>query len=241
MARCPICGSTFDAAGYQVVLPGVEFGFDRLECADRHLAGAPLVWVSELDEGPDDLRAALLRPIRARWALPSALLLAAAVATVSLSLLSSPPAREGTPAVVEPSATERVPKPEGWLPAGASVRDGQPKRAPRRRERRQGSDGASLLVAAPALASSSAGDKPEGKAVEPASPPSSPPASEPSPPSSESSPSAEPAPPAAAPPIRPAARETRPGWGHGDRNHEHAGPPGKSSENGGKAKASGGR
>ncbi len=85
MARCPICGSTFDAAGYQIVLPGVEFGFDGFECADRHLAGAPLVWVTEPDEGPDDLLAALLRPVRAPWALLSALLLAAAVGTASAS------------------------------------------------------------------------------------------------------------------------------------------------------------
>jgi hypothetical protein len=33
-------------------------------------------------------------------------------------------------------------------------------------------------------------------------------------------------------PTTPPPTEQRPGWGHGDENHEHTGPPGQEKEKG---------
>jgi len=68
-----------------------------------------------------------------------------------------------------------------------------------------------------------------------AAPAAGPPAAPPSPPASKP-PSAAPPPPSASPAAPPAGvppvGETRPGWGYGDENHEHTGPPGRDGQTG---------
>jgi hypothetical protein len=69
----------------------------------------------------------------------------------------------------------------------------------------------------------------------PAPPPSPPPPAPPPPPALPVPPPAPPPPPAIVPPPARAATPaptTRPGWGHGDRNHIHTGPPGQSGGSG---------
>ena len=75
----------------------------------------------------------------------------------------------------------------------------------------------------PILAGSASGHE-SSPAASPAQPgPSSPPSQEQPPP-----PAVQPAEP---PPVAaPAAGSTKPGWGHGDDNHAHGGPPGKDSK-----------
>jgi hypothetical protein len=55
--RCRICGREFDPRGFQVVLPGLGLGFDRVDCAlEASAAGVPLV------ESPPPLPVAAPRP-----------------------------------------------------------------------------------------------------------------------------------------------------------------------------------
>ena len=68
----------------------------------------------------------------------------------------------------------------------------------------------------------------------PSKPPAPPPSRPPSPPSPPPSPPSPPAPPLVTPPPPSVATDQtdpdkafKPGWGHGDPNHEHTGPPGK--------------
>jgi hypothetical protein len=61
----------------------------------------------------------------------------------------------------------------------------------------------------------------------PPSPPPSPPSPPPSPPSPPAPPPVTPTPPAAPIVQTTADKGRRPGWGHGDPNHQHSGPPGK--------------
>lgn len=42
--RCRVCGREFDPRGFQVVVPGLGMGFDRVDCAlEASVAGVPLV------------------------------------------------------------------------------------------------------------------------------------------------------------------------------------------------------
>jgi hypothetical protein len=95
----------------------------------------------------------------------------------------------------------------------------------------------------PLLVRNDAGNPPSSVATPPAPPHQAPPSSGPSqePPSQEPPPPViqpvEPPPPAvpATPPVLAPAgdddeSQTKPGWGHGDDNHEHGGPPGKSDD-----------
>jgi hypothetical protein len=61
----------------------------------------------------------------------------------------------------------------------------------------------------------------------PAPPPSPPPPSPPSPPSSPAPPPVTPPPPSVPTVQTDPDKAFKPGWGHGDPNHEHTGPPGK--------------
>jgi outer membrane biosynthesis protein TonB len=61
----------------------------------------------------------------------------------------------------------------------------------------------------------------------PTQPPSPPPPSPPAPPPPPSPPPPSPPPPPAAVARTVAEQVTRPGWGHGDKNHVHSGPPAK--------------
>jgi hypothetical protein len=78
--------------------------------------------------------------------------------------------------------------------------------------------------------------KPQPIFVRSASGNDSSPAAPPAPSGPSSPPSQEQPPPPAIQPVEPppvaapAAGSTKPGWGHGDGNHEHGGPPGKGSK-----------
>jgi len=41
MNRCRICGRSFDPLGFQVLVPGLSEGFDRVECAEKARAALP--------------------------------------------------------------------------------------------------------------------------------------------------------------------------------------------------------
>jgi hypothetical protein len=55
--RCRVCGREFDPRGFQVVVPGLGMGFDRVECAlEASATGVPLI------ESPPPLPIAAPRP-----------------------------------------------------------------------------------------------------------------------------------------------------------------------------------
>jgi hypothetical protein len=83
--RCRICGREFDPRGFQVVVPGLGMGFDRVDCAlEASATGIPLV------ESPPPLPIAAPRPALALPAMAVAgasPLPAAGAASVRPSLL----------------------------------------------------------------------------------------------------------------------------------------------------------
>lgn len=65
--RCRICGREFDPRGFQVVVPGLGLGFDRVDCAlEANATGVPLV------ESPPALPIAAPRPALALPAVATA-------------------------------------------------------------------------------------------------------------------------------------------------------------------------
>jgi hypothetical protein len=83
--RCRVCGREFDPRGFQVVVPGLGMGFDRVECAlEASATGVPLI------ESPPPLPIAAPRPA---LALP-------AVATASVATLPAAGAAGARPTVL---------------------------------------------------------------------------------------------------------------------------------------------
>jgi hypothetical protein len=75
MQSCPVCGRSFDPLGFQVVVPELGRGFDRIECAQsaRAAAGpAARIAATPLIAAADPLTAAALAPAAAA-AVPRAL------------------------------------------------------------------------------------------------------------------------------------------------------------------------
>lgn len=123
MARCGICGNEFDPLGFQVVVPELGAGFDRIECARqaRRLAPVgtppallPLAAIAEpAPAGASGLLALAAVPERERRPLLGAaalgLLAAGTAASVFLWLRILGPAPSGfsLPASLAPSAVER--------------------------------------------------------------------------------------------------------------------------------------
>jgi hypothetical protein len=121
MVRCEICGTEFDPLGFQVVVPELGAGFDRVECAReaRKFAPAgtppavvPLAAVAE----PVPASAAAAHPLavdRERWPVLGAaglgLLAAGTAASVFLWLriLGADPSMFSLPGSPAPSAVER--------------------------------------------------------------------------------------------------------------------------------------
>ena len=65
--RCRICGREFDPRGFQVVVPGLGMGFDRVDCAlEASAADIPLI------ESPPPLSIAAPRPALALPAMAAA-------------------------------------------------------------------------------------------------------------------------------------------------------------------------
>jgi hypothetical protein len=194
---------------------------------------------------------AALAGVRLRAALVGATALLVAVTTASAYVWlrdgggtsADPGAPPGAASV---TATEAQPSEGRAEASGASAEPRPASAAPSRSERRgRGSAGIDTRLDAvagePATSiredgedAGSVGDSaaPAPPASRNGSPPPSPPVLPPRPPSPADPPrpTAPPAPPPA-PPVTDAvtAPETRPGWGHGDKNHLHEGPPGRHS------------
>jgi hypothetical protein len=81
--RCRVCGREFDPRGFQVVVPGLGMGFDRVECAlEASATGVPLI------ESPPPLPIAAPRPA---LALPAVATAGAASIPVARAATERPP------------------------------------------------------------------------------------------------------------------------------------------------------
>lgn len=275
MARCPICGTTFDAGAYQVLVPGREEAFDRVDCAARAAALAPDLPFLASEEPPaaddDGLVAALFTPLRTRAVLAAASL-AVSAAVAAAAYLWLRPEDETRPREPAPlGALSPFERAQPFVGAGDRPQTGERRaRAGGERLEERRSGGPSTTVAS---GGSTAGSRPGGKdgssppaaagggSPEPSSGPapssglapspgpapvgetdaSAPQPSHTAPPPPPPPPPPRPPPPPPRPPPPPAqpaspvggSLPSRPGWGHGDENHVHTGPPG----NGGAAQA----
>lgn len=81
MQDCPVCGRSFDPVGFQVVIPELRRGFDRIECA--HSARALATAGSAIATRPS---AAIVPPIAAAAARPSALRVMSALGAPAATL-----------------------------------------------------------------------------------------------------------------------------------------------------------
>jgi hypothetical protein len=255
MARCPFCGAAVDARGYQILLPGRPEAFDSLECARRWQAAGmppPVAEPEDEEHGERDLAAALTAPVRRATAplLTAGALIAVAVVSASAALRGGDPGPEATRRPASPARPAYVDRHAliASAPAVAGERPtrraGVRARAAPRRSREAAAE--PLLVAAPAPTAPTPSAQPHAPPAPPppagappsADPPPPPPtvAPPPPPPARDPIPSPPPPPPPPAPvapppppppPPSPGDGSTRPGWGHGDENHEHTGPPGQ--------------
>jgi hypothetical protein len=242
VAQCEICGGQVEEHGFKVLVSGRPSEYDRIECAERGrvLAAAggaafvhPFKARTIVIDAPRTAAAVVASAgvagsllaraslARAKLAFGGAWLLATGLAATSLYLstrpdspgLSTSPEAAGAPTGVEepvgsvPFVHQVDLPPVGVADAAAHKVAGKPKSKAQHIFVRNTSGNESLSAAPQA---------------QPA--PSSPPAHEPAPP-----PAIQPADPP--PPAVPADEgSTKPGWGHGDPNHEHGGPPGNSKD-----------
>lgn len=242
MAQCEICGGDVEEHGFKVLVSGRPSEYDRIECAERGrvlaaAGGAAFVHPFKARTIAIDaprtaaavvasagVAASLLARAslaRAKLAFGGTWLLATGLAATSLYLstrpdspgLSTPSEAAGAPTGVEEPVSsvafvhQADLPPVGVADAAAHKVAGKPKSKAQHIFVRNTSGNESLSAAPQA---------------QPA--PSSPPAHEPAPP-----PAIQPADPP--PPAVPADEgSTKPGWGHGDPNHEHGGPPGNSKD-----------
>jgi hypothetical protein len=242
VAQCEICGGQVEEHGFKVLVSGRPSEYDRIECAERGrvLAAAggaafvhPFKARTIVIDAPRTAAAVVASAgvagsllaraslARAKLAFGGAWLLATGLAATSLYLstrpdspgLSTSPEAAGAPTGVEepvgsvPFVHQVDLPPVGVADAAAHKVAGKPKSKAQHIFVRNTSGNESLSAAPQA---------------QPA--PSSPPAHEPAPP-----PAIQPADPP--PPAVPAEEgSTKPGWGHGDDNHDHGGPPGNSKD-----------
>jgi hypothetical protein len=81
--HCRVCGREFNPRGFQVVVPGLGMGFDRVECAlEASATGVPLI------ESPPPLPVAAARPA---LALPAVAVAGAATLPVARAASERPP------------------------------------------------------------------------------------------------------------------------------------------------------
>jgi hypothetical protein len=253
VAQCEICGGQVEERGFQVLVAGRPSAYDRIECAERGrvlaaAGGAAFVHPFKartivIDAPRTAVAAAASAGVagsllaraslaRAKLAFGGAWLLATGLAATSLYLSARPDsvARSTSsgvaagPTGIEDPASSVPFVHQADLPPVRAV-DAAAKR-PAREPKPQ-----------PLLVQDDADNPPAPVAI----PPAPPPQPEPSPP-----PSQEPPPPPVSPPVAPPptvaapAHEdddddeeessAKPGWGHGDDNHEHSGPPGKDKD-----------
>lgn len=256
MAECEVCGAHVEERGFQVLVAGHAHAYDRVECAERGrmLAAAggaafrhPFNARTIVVDAPRAAAAAVASAgiagsllaraslARAKLAFGGAWLLATSLAAASLYLLNRSDATEssagresaGAPAEVESPAPSVPFVHQADLPP---VRISPP---PPRRSRDK-------VAPQPVLVRDDAGAQPAAPSGPPAPPPPQPaPTAQPEPPPPAIQPVEPPSPPVAPPaaPTIPTAApsqpgdddddDSKPGWGHGDDNHEHTGPNGK--------------
>jgi len=244
VAQCDICGGDVEERGFQVLVAGRPSAYDRIECAERGrvLAAAggaafvhPFKARTIVIDAPRTAVAAVASAgvagsllaraslARAKLAFGGAWLLATGLAATSLYLWTRPDsvarstrsgAAEAPTGVEEPASSvpfvhqaDLPPVRAGGPPAQRPA--GKPKPKPQ-----------------PLFVRNDSGTEPSPAPAPAAPPPQSAPSSPPEPPP--------PAVPATPPVVAPAGDDdedsTKPGWGHGDDNHEHSGPNGKDKD-----------
>lgn len=243
VAQCDVCGGHVEERGFQVLVAGRPSAYDRIECAERGrvlaaAGGAAFVHPFKartivIDAPRTAVAAAASAGVagsllaraslaRARLAFGGAWLLAASLAATSLYLSARPDSvaqstlSGGTEA---PTGVEQSASPVPFVhqadlpPVRAGGRPAQkPAQKPEPRSQ-------------PLLARDDAGNPPPPAAAPPA-PPSPAPSEEPPPPAIQP---VDPPPPTVAAPAGDDDEDedddqAKPGWGHGDDNHEHSGP-----------------
>jgi len=239
MAQCDVCGGHVEERGFQVLVAGRPSAYDRIECAERGrvLAGGaafvhPFKARTIVIDAPRTAVAAVASAgvagsllaraslARAKLAFGGAWLLATGLAATSLYLWTRPDsvarstrsgAAEAPTGIEEPASSvpfvhqaDLPPVRAGGPPAQRPA--GKPKPKPQ-----------------PLLVRNDSGTEP---------PPPPPPVIQPvEPPPPAAAPEPAPPPPAVAPsPPSPSSQPPKPGWGHGDKNHEHSGPHGKDKD-----------
>jgi hypothetical protein len=245
VAQCEVCGGHVEEHGFQVLVSGRPSAYDRIECAERGrvlaaASGAAVVHpfkartividapraavavaASAGVAGSLLARASLAR---AKLAFGGVWLLATGLAATSLYLSTRPgsagrSASSGTaeaPTGVEEPATSVPFVHQADLPPVTAVGPARnPAEPPKPKPQ-------------PLLVRNDPGNQPSPAAT-PSSPP---PQSAPSPaPAQEPPPAIQPVePPLVAAPAGNDEDSAKPGWGHGDDNHEHGGPPGKDKD-----------
>ena len=251
VAQCEVCGGHVEERGFQLLVAGRPSAYDRIECAERGrvlaaAGGAAFVHPFKartivIDAPRAAVAAAASAGVagsllaraslaRAKLAFGGAWLLATGLAATTLYLSTRPDAAERstrsgaaeTPTGAEEPASSVPFVHQADLPP---VRAAGPARKPAGKPKPQPQ---------PLLVRNDPGNQPS-----PVATPSSPPlAQEPAPPPSIQP--VEPPPPPAVQPVEPPPvaapagdddeDSAKPGWGHGDDNHEHGGPPGNGKD-----------
>lgn len=238
MATCEICGTDFDDHGVQIVLPGLAKSFCRVDCAvrARNLAGAGVVPVAmrgalvPLAAAPGFFAlgglsaglAAALAGTRAR--------LAVGGATAGVALLVATTAHLATRGGDADTATRaQALAPPAFYASdfadrvrAVTVAD---RTAKQRSHGKVSKPSKVSYVLLTANRSNAAGSTAPSASPKPHPPQKTPPAQNPKPPSADPPSSGD------KPSTGGKPSSARPGWGHGDDNHEHTGPQGSKSGN----------
>jgi hypothetical protein len=242
MAQCEVCGGDFEERRFQVLVSGRPRPYDRIDCAERGrvLAAAggaafvrPFKARTIVIDAPRTAVAAVASAgvagsllaraslARAKLAFGGAWLLATGLAATSLYLSTRP---ESAARAAGSGAAEA---PTGVEPADSVPFVHQADLPPVRAGGPPAKKPAAKPKPQPLLVKGASGNDSPPVAASPPSAPSSAPSQEP------------PAPPPAIQPVEPPPpppageddeESTKPGWGHGDDNHEHSGPPGKAED-----------
>ena len=240
MPRCPVCAAEIGDRAFQLVLPGVPEPFDRLECLERWRGQQATVAEEDAATYTPPVAELPLGPFLRKVALPAATVAVVAALASAAAVLSlrEPPRDRGALEATAPSREPVLHQAVAGAYATASVErtPGRPhvrpteKPGPKRQAAETGVPVAVRTVAPPPA---------PAPTVVTAPPPAPPPPPSASPPSSPPPPPPPPPPPAVRPPVLPpppppvptaAPTETRPGWGRGDTNHVHTGPPGQAKD-----------
>jgi hypothetical protein len=233
VAQCEVCGGHVEERGFQVLVSGRPSAYDRIECAERGrvlaaASGAAFVHPFKartivIDAPRAAVAAAASAGVagsllaraslaRAKLAFGGVWLLATGLAATSLYLSTRPDsagratgsgAAEAPTGIEEPASSVPFVHQADLPPVRAAAPVRKPAGKPKPKPQ-------------PLLVRNDPGNQPSSVATSPAPPPQSPPSPAPTQ--------------EAAPAGDDEGESVKPGWGHGDDNHAHGGPPGKDKD-----------